>query len=147
MKNKRKLILLLTLFGGLTGCEIDDTNNIQPWQKDMVKNLTAKEWIRNYHVVLPDEEYDEQEIIKLNIDATGYWKTITSYKDKPLKEYSGYFKWTFTTPAYEYIYRDSPAYWEIKKFTPEKLCVYETYEDPIKVPETVREYKEFIAKE
>ena len=149
MKNKIKIILLIALFGELTGCEIDNTNNdVQPWQKDMVEDLTAKEWIRNYHVVLPDQEYDEQEIIKLNKDATGYWKTITSCKDQAPIENAGYLKWTFTTPAYEYIYMNRPTYWEIKEFTSKKLCVYETYEDPVKVPDqTVREYKEYTAKE
>lgn len=143
MRYNNYVILFVIL--GLTGCTMDDEP--KPWQKDIVNELTSKEWIRNYHVITPSTEFDEQEIRKFNMDATGYWKTIATYESGEKKEHIGYFKWSFTTEFFDIIFMDSPAYWEIKEFTPEKLCVYETYEDPIEVPgQTNKVYKEFTAK-
>lgn len=144
-----KIIILIVLSINLTGCEIDSTSyETEPWQEKMVEDLTAKEWIRSYKKYIDKQEIDEQEIVKLNKDGSGYWISYSSNNNQPPIEHRGYFKWTFTNPAYEYIYRDNRSYWKIKKLTSDSLCVYESHQDPDKVPNpTNKKYKAFAIRE
>lgn len=143
MKNKNILTLLVMLFIGLTGCT-EITEN--PWDNDVVNHLTDKEWVREYHLFLPDNrEVDTREICIFKKDASGSLKAINTYNDGEIEEFITYFKWTFTTPHFDIIYMDDSRYWQIEKLTSEKLCVHQTYDDPVRYPEENRTYKEYTA--
>ncbi len=142
--------VLIVLSINLAGCEIDSTSyETEPWQEKMVEDLTAKEWIRsNKKYINNKQEIDEQEIVKLNKDGSGYWISYSSKNNQAPIEHRGYFKWTFTNPAYEYIYMDDNSYWKIEKLTSDSLCVYESHQNPDKVPNpTDKKYKAFAIRE
>lgn len=146
MKNKNKIILLIALFWGLAGCEIDNTNDVQPWQESIVNTLIDKEWVRNFHASYSEKEFDVEEIWVFKKNATGSFKTITIYEDQSKEEIITYFKWSFTTAHFDIIYMDYPRFWQIKELTSEKLCVNQTYEDPIEFPEESKDYREYTVK-
>lgn len=141
MKNKNYFILFVIL--GLTGCTMDDEP--KPWQENIAQNLTDKHWGREFHVSSSDKEFDVYEIWKFNMDATGSFKTITTYQNGEKEEIITYFKWTFTTEHFDIIYMDYPRYWQIEQLTSEKLCVNQTYEDPLEKPEESKDYREYSA--
>lgn len=144
MKNKIYFLLITLLFTGLTGCIPND--EVEPWQENIVDDLTSIEWTRTIHHILQDSEYDEIELWKFNINATGYCKSITHYNDGSVDETINNFLWTFTSEFFDVISIENMKYWQIDRFTTEKLSIYETYDDPFEVEgQTYREYKEFTA--
>lgn len=43
------------------------------------------------------------------------------------------------------ICMDYPRYWQIEQLTSEKLCVNQTYEDPLEKSEESKDYREYSA--
>lgn len=135
-------VLLLTI---LTGCA-EKNGYVEPGQQTIIDNLTETKWERKYHAKLDNgQEFDVHEIWKFEDTGKGSYKTITTYEDKGDEEIITYFNWSFTVPNFSIIYMDYPRYWTIDKLTANKLCVYQTYDDPMSVTGQKRDYREYAS--
>lgn len=140
-----KIIIPPLFFIMLISC-VERNGYYEPGQKAIIENLTFnKRWERSYHAKLDNgKEFDVHEFWIFNDNASGSYKTITTYDNGEKEEIVTYFRWTFTTPNFSVIYMDYGLYWEIKKLTKEDLFVYETHRDPITVPsQQYRDYREY----
>lgn len=131
----------------LSSC-IEKVGYYDAGQESIIEKLTDKKWERDHHAKLDNgEEFDVHEICFFSKNGNGSYKSITTYKTGEEKEKITYFKWTFTTPDFSVIYMDYPRYWTIDKLNENKLCIYQTYEDPISISGQERFYKEYLYKE
>ncbi|WP_373104247.1 4-hydroxy-3-methylbut-2-enyl diphosphate reductase [Phocaeicola plebeius] len=144
MKTITKLNVFITLLVLLSSC-IEKEGYYGESGNTIIENLTEKEWNRKYHSKLDNGteiDMDETYIFKKN--GQGTYKEIATYKNGKVENRTSYFHWSFTTPNFKYIYLDLDCFWEIQELTPTKLHIYETWEDPITVPnQTYRDYQEY----
>ena len=145
MVKRSCLYLLFILLSLLSGC-VEKTGYYDDGQQGIIDDLTKnKGWERTFHTISYDgRECDIYELWTFKDDASGSRKFVRNYDDGKTEEYIDYFRWSFTIPNFSIIYMDSGLYWEIEKLTPDKLHIYETYNDPITVPgQDYREYREY----
>lgn len=137
-------VFVLILFAGC----VEKTGYYEPGEKAIIDNLTNnKNWERDYHAKLDNgDEMDVHESWTFNDNASGSYKSVTTYKDGRVKNNRTNFQWSFTTSDFSVIYMDYGLFWEIKELTTKKLHIYETYNDPVTVPgQDYRDYQEFEA--
>lgn len=140
----KKVFYVLVLVFASISC-VEKTGYYELNQREIIDNLVNSNWTRSYYAKLDNgEEFDVEEIWAFKEDGSGYCKNRTIYKDKGTDEKITYFHWAFTTPNFDIIYLDYGLFWEIDKLTSDKLCIFETYKDPLVVlGQTYRDYQEF----
>lgn len=144
MKHALFIHFIITLFV-LTSC-VEKVGYYEGGQKSVIEKLTNKEWHRDHHAVLDNgEEFDVHEIWRFSDKGNGSYKSITTYEDGDTAEKTTYFHWSFTTPDFSIIYMDYPRYWSIERLDDSRLCVYQTYDDPLTVLDQERQYKEYTS--
>lgn len=144
---KMKTLFYVFLLILLNSC-VEKTGYYEAGQKEIIDNLTNnKSWERNYHAKLDNgDEMDVHESWTFKDNASGSYKSITTYEDGRVHNNQTYFNWSFTTPDFSVIYMDYGLYWEIKKLTIKEMHIYETYDDPVTIPgQSYRDYQEFQA--
>lgn len=135
-------ILMLSASAALSGC-IEKSGYYDVGQKKKIEQLTGKKWERDYRMTY--NGYDVHETWVFNDNGKGSWRTIESYADGGKRDTTTYFSWAFTTPQFNVIYMNYPRYWLIDRIDDNKLCVYQTYEDPVSVSGQERLYMEFTS--
>lgn len=131
----------------LIGCA-EKNGYYEPAEQAIIDNLTKdKGWERYYHTKLDNGlELDVHEIWIFKSTGNGSCKNITTYENGKSEENVTYFHWAFSNPDFSVIYMDYELYWEIEILTSNKLCVYETYRDPVTVSgQTYRDYQQYEA--
>jgi hypothetical protein len=144
MRTITKLNLFITLLVLLSSC-VEKEGYYGESGNTIIENLTEKEWNRKYHSVWTDGTEVDMDVTYIFEDnGNGSYKEIATYKNGKVEERTSYFHWTFTTPNFKYIYLDLECYWEIEKLTQNELHIYETWYDPLTVPnQTYRDYQKY----
>ena len=116
-------------------------------QEKTISLLTGSRWERKYHAKLDNgTEMDIHDIYTFSKDGRGTYQTKTIYKDGKIENNTSYFRWSFTTPNFKFIYMDYPLFWEIRRLTNTNLSIIETYRDPITEPnQHYREFQEYVS--
>lgn len=123
----------------LSGC-FEKDSSYEPEQNEIVANLTAKPWTREYDIVSPVANI--REIWTFERGGSGSFREIRTFENGEREDKTTYFGWIFMSTNFNVIYMNYPLYWQITELTAEKFCVNETRVDPDKV--TSGDYKEYM---
>ena len=142
MKKENIIVLFVSLLFGLIGCGGVGGHSVPDEWYDVRDSLVNKQWERDIH---DEEENDIHEIWIFKNNGRGTRESIIIYKNGKEKRDIYEFPWVLTLELVINI--NDARYWEIKKMNCDELEIYETWQDPTKVPgQEYRGYQKFQCK-